>query len=84
MITILTYFQYPEGGLGDAVLASLAMVRNTVVKKLAVNSVPRSGTISKMKIPIAFHHAGPPAELLEMFGISATSIVKAVNELIKM
>ena len=27
---------------------------------------------------------GPPAELLEMFGISATSIVKAVNEIIKM
>ena len=34
---------YPEGGLGDAVLASLATVRNTVVKKLAVNNVPRSG-----------------------------------------
>ena len=34
---------YPEGGLGDAVLASLAMVRDTVVKKLAVNAVPRSG-----------------------------------------
>ena len=31
------------GGLGDAVLASLAMVRNVVVKKLAVNAVPRSG-----------------------------------------
>ena len=39
--------QYPEGGLGDAVLDSLAMVRNTVVKKLAVNSVPRSGIIRK-------------------------------------
>ena len=34
---------YPEGGLGDAVLASLAMLRDTVVKKLAVNAVPRSG-----------------------------------------
>merc|ERR1712112_336702 len=59
---------YPEGGLGDAVLASLAMVRNTLVKKLAVNNVPRSG---------------PPAELLEMFGISASSIVAACNEIIK-
>ena len=39
--------QYPEGGLGDAVMASLAMVRNTVVKKLAVNSVPRSGTLKE-------------------------------------
>merc|ERR1711915_856020 len=28
---------YPEGGLGDSVLASLATVRNSVVKKLAVN-----------------------------------------------
>ena len=46
---MLMYFQYPEGGLGDAVLASLAMVRNTVVKKLAVNSVPRSGNIGKKK-----------------------------------
>jgi len=60
---------YPEGGLGDAVLASLATVRNTVVKKLAVNAVPRSG---------------PPAELLEMFGISASHIVRACNDIIKM
>merc|ERR1711881_284852 len=60
---------YPEGGLGDAVLASLAMVRNVVVKKLAVNAVPRSG---------------PPMELLEMFGISASHIVKACNDILKM
>ena len=60
---------YPEGGLGDAVLASLATVRNTVVKKLAVNAVPRSG---------------PPAELLEMFGISASHIVRACNDIVKM
>jgi len=60
---------YPEGGLGDAVLASLATVRNTVVKKLAVNAVPRSG---------------PPAELLEMFGISENHIVRACNDIIKM
>merc|ERR1712202_59782 len=60
---------YPEGGLGDSVLASLATLRNTVVKKLAVNAVPRSG---------------PPAELLEMFGISANHIVRACNDIIKM
>merc|ERR1712032_975316 len=60
---------YPEGGLGDAVLASLAMVRNVVVKKLAVNAVPRSG---------------PPTELLEMFGISASHIVKACYDILKM
>ena len=58
-----------QGGLGDAVLASLALVRNVVVKKLAVNAVPRSG---------------PPMELLEMFGISQTHIVKACNDILKM
>merc|ERR1711972_582628 len=57
---------YPEGGIGDAVLDAVADLRNVVVKKLAVNAVPRSG---------------PPMELLEMFGISASCIVKAVNEL---
>merc|ERR1712088_245150 len=59
---------YPEGGLGDAVLASLALVRNVVMKKLAVNAVPRSG---------------PPMELLEMFGISASHVVKACNDILK-
>jgi len=60
---------YPEGGLGDSVLACLATVRNTVVKKLAVNGVPRSG---------------PPAELLDMFGISARHVVQACNDILKM
>jgi len=60
---------YPEGGLGDAVLDAVATCRNVVVKKLAVNSVPRSG---------------PPAALLEMFGISASHISKAVKEILKM
>jgi len=60
---------YPEGGLGDSVLACLAQVRNTLVKKLAVNAVPRSG---------------PPMELLEMFGISASHIVRACNDILKL
>jgi len=60
---------YPEGGIGDAVLEATADIRNVVVKKLAVNAVPRSG---------------PPMELLEMFGISASSIVRAVTDIIKM
>lgn len=60
---------YPEGGIGDAVLSALATCRNVVVRKLAVNSVPRSG---------------PPAELLEMFGISASHIVRACNDILKM
>jgi len=60
---------YPEGGIGDAVLDAVADIRNVVVKKLAVNAVPRSG---------------PPMELLEMFGISASCISKAVTELISL
>merc|ERR1719328_759937 len=60
---------YPEGGIGEAVLDAVADLRNVVVKKLAVNAVPRSG---------------PPMELLEMFGISANCIVKAVNELVSL
>ena len=34
---------YPEGGIGDAVLDAVADCRNVVVRKLAVNAVPRSG-----------------------------------------
>jgi len=60
---------YPEGGLGDAVLGAVADCRNIVVRKLAVNAVPRSG---------------PPMELLEMFGISANCIVRAVNDVVKL
>ena len=58
-----------QGGLGDAVLDAVSSYRNMIVRKLAVNAVPRSG---------------PPAELLEMFGISANNIVKAVNDVIKL
>jgi len=60
---------YPEGGIGDAVLGALADSRNVVVRKLAVNAVPRSG---------------PPMELLEMFGISANCIVRAVTDTVKL
>jgi len=60
---------YPEGGIGDAVLEAVAGQRNVVVKKLAVNALPRSG---------------PPMELLEMFGIAANSIVKGVEDVLKM
>jgi len=60
---------YPEGGIGDAVLSAVASSRNIMVRKLAVNDVPRSG---------------PPADLLEMFGISANNIVTAVNDVIKL
>lgn len=59
---------YPEGGLGDAVLSAVAMERNVLVKKLAVAEVPRSG---------------PPAALLDKYGISANKIVAAVQKLLK-
>jgi transketolase len=54
---------YAHGGLGDSVLAALAGERVKAVK-LAVRSIARSGK---------------PAELLEMFGISARHIVDAVR-----
>uniref|UniRef100_U5EL49 transketolase n=1 Tax=Corethrella appendiculata TaxID=1370023 RepID=U5EL49_9DIPT len=60
---------YKQGGLGEAVLSALAEVRNVVVKHLAVDRVPRSG---------------PPKVLIEMFGISANNIVKAVNDVLKL
>lgn len=76
---------YPEGGLGDSVLASLATLRNTVVKKLAVNAVPRSGRRRRSQMNFKLTKtSGPPAELLEMFGISANHIVRACNDIIKM
>ncbi|KAL3197737.1 hypothetical protein MRX96_044752 [Rhipicephalus microplus] len=59
---------YPEGGVGDAVRTAVAMERDIVVKHLAVRAVPRSG---------------PSAALLNMFGIDAEHIVKAVHEVLK-
>ena len=50
---------YPEGGIGEAVLSAVAEHPNIVVKKLAVQEVPRSGK---------------PDELLQKYGIDSTSI----------
>jgi len=58
---------YPEGGLGEAVSGVTAMTAGVRVKRLAVTGMPRSG---------------PPAELIDMFGISARHIVKAVKEFV--
>ena len=58
-----------EGGIGEAVCSSLSLVRDVVVKHLAVTGVPRSGK---------------PEELLSMFGIDAASIVSAVKEVLKL
>lgn len=55
-----------DGGLGDAVLNALARTKNVPVIKLAIRQMPSSGK---------------PQELVEKYGISATSIIKAVKEL---
>jgi transketolase len=59
---------WPEGGLGDAVLAALAETRATArVEKLAVRLMPGSGT---------------PAELLAAAGIDAGHIAAAARALV--
>jgi transketolase len=58
---------WPEGGIGDAVLATLAEHEEPVrVRKLAVRDMPTSGK---------------PAELLHAAGIDADAIVVAAKEL---
>jgi transketolase len=60
---------YPEGGVGDAVLAALAEKNEQVrVVKLAVNEMP---------------HSGKPDELLHAFGIDADSIATAARQLVR-
>lgn len=58
---------YPQGGLGEAVVSALALKRNIIVKMLAVSTVPRSG---------------PPAVLLEKYGISANNIIATVRDIV--
>lgn len=58
---------YEAGGLGETVAGALSDCRDISIKRLAVQKVPRSGK---------------PAELMEMFGISANCIVKAVNSML--
>jgi transketolase len=59
---------WPEGGLGDAVLAALAEAGTQArVVKLAVRDLPRSGK---------------PADLMKAAGIDADAIAAAVKELL--
>jgi len=59
---------YPEGGVGDAVLAALAELdEHPRVLKLAVREMPRSGK---------------PEELLHAYGIDAEGIAAAARQLI--
>ncbi|XP_066586109.1 transketolase-like protein 2 isoform X2 [Prorops nasuta] len=60
---------YVEGGLGEAVQSAVSLERNIIVKKLAVTEVPRSG---------------PPDVLLEHYGISASKIVLAIQQTLKL
>nr|XP_056712135.1 transketolase-like protein 1 [Euleptes europaea] len=55
---------YREGGIGEAVAAAVSGEPGLLVQSLAVSGVPRSGK---------------PAELLDLFGISAKKIVAAVK-----
>ncbi|KOB75282.1 Transketolase [Operophtera brumata] len=57
-----------EGGVGEAVLSALALERDVIVKHVFVQEVPRSG---------------PPAVLLDKYGISAPHIVAAAQQLLK-
>jgi len=59
---------WPEGGLGDAVLAALADVEAVRVRKLAVSTMPGSGK---------------PEELLREVGIDAGAIVSAAQDLVR-
>ena len=59
---------WPEGGIGEAVLAALAQAGATPSKyrMLAVRDMP---------------HSGKPDELVDAFGISARHIAAAVREI---
>jgi transketolase len=60
---------WPEGGLGDAVLAALAEADvHPQVQKLAVTDMPRSGK---------------PAELMNAYGIDAEHIAAAARKLVE-
>ena len=66
IVTVEDHF--PEGGLGDAVLAALAEKdEHARVLKLAVREMPRSGK---------------PEELLNAYGIDAEHIAAAVRQLV--
>lgn len=71
MRVVVVEDHYPEGGIGEAVLSALVKGSENIsglkFVHLAVNEVPRSG---------------PPAVLLEKYGISAKDIVNAVNKLV--
>jgi len=67
IVTVEDHF--PEGGLGDAVLAALAENgEHARVVKLAVSEMP---------------HSGKPEELLSAYGIDAEHIAAAARQLVQ-
>jgi transketolase len=58
---------YYQGGIGEAVCSAVAELGEFKVYRLAVPRVPQSG---------------PSTILLEMYGISASAIVKKVKEML--
>jgi len=58
---------YAEGGIGEAVTSLVGGTPNVIVKKLHVSEIPRSG---------------PPMVLMEKYGITSSSIVKAAKQLL--
>ncbi|XP_063378668.1 transketolase-like protein 2 [Cydia fagiglandana] len=59
---------YQAGGIGEAVLSAVALQRDVVVKHVFVTEVPRSG---------------PPAALLDKYGLSAPHIASAARAVLK-
>ncbi|CAH2985748.1 unnamed protein product [Chilo suppressalis] len=59
---------YQAGGIGEAVMSAVALERDVIVNHVYVKEVPRSG---------------PPAALLDKYGISAPHIVAAAKAILK-
>ena len=65
-IIVINVYLNITGGIGEAVLSAVAGEK-LACKHLAVDRIPRSG---------------PPAVLMDLFGISASSISKSVQQLL--
>ncbi|XP_061729621.1 transketolase-like protein 2 [Cydia pomonella] len=65
---VVTEDHYQAGGIGEAVLSAVALERDVVVRHVYVRSVPRSG---------------PPAALLDKYGLSAPHIARAARALLE-
>jgi len=59
---------YYEGGIGEAVAGVVCEDRDICMRRLAVNGVPRSGKCD---------------ELLDLFNINTTAIIRTVKEMLK-